>query len=130
MLSWNVFFEDFNSKQIVNRDIFKGGKLEEFCVNLKKSTLTKQQFAEELRKELMYHYWARSEYEIVLTSWPPYIKTEDVYELAHDIQENKEQYNTTPVRVCVNPTVARKVDIYEQIQMNWDVFVDYVYNNV
>lgn len=130
MLSWNVFFEDFNSKQIVNRDIFKGGKLEEFCVNLKKSTLTKQQFAEELRKELMYHYWARSEYEIVLTSWPPYIKTEDVYELVRDIQEQKEQYNTTPVRVCVNPTVARKVDIYEQIQMNWDVFVDYVYNNV
>ena len=49
----------------------------------------------------MYYFWARCEYEVVISGWPP----------AHG-------------------DVDRKVDIYEQLMLNWYAFVDYVWEHV
>ena len=33
-------------------------------------------------------------------------------------------------RTNVNLTVGKKIDIYDQLQMNWQQFIDYVWNNI
>ena len=121
MLSWNVLLEDFNRKEIVLYDIFKGGHFETIAKGLKKKTSSKEEFAEEFRIKLMSRFWSRSEYEVVVTSWPPYIEKE---ELARLNQED------VKYRTNVNLSVGRKIDIYDQLQMNWNQFIDYVWNNI
>jgi hypothetical protein len=60
----------------------------------------KDEFAEQLRRDLMYYFWAKSEYEIIISAWCGGNGNEDI-----------------------------KVDIYTQVMNNWDVFVDYVWNS-
>lgn len=121
MLSWNVLFEDFNKKEIIYYDIFKGGHYEEIAKRLKKLTNSKEEFTEEFKHQLRYQFWGRSEYEVVVTSWPPYIEKEEL----DRINQEAVKYRTN-----VNLTVGRKIDIYEQLKMNWQQFIDYVWNNI
>ena len=121
MLSWNVLYEDFNKKEIVYYDIFKGGYFEGIARDLKEQVSSKELFAEEFRIKLMSMFWARSEYEVVVTSWPPYIDKEELDRL------NQEDIK---YRTDVNLTVGRKIDIFEQLKMNWQQFIDYVWNNI
>ena len=54
-------------------------------------------YAPELRHELMYHFWSRCEYEVLIKEW------------------------------C-GREAERKVDIYEQLMLNWDRFIDYCWS--
>lgn len=74
MIHWNVYIENFNRRCIEIVDLFAGehSYLRAACRKaLEKSNDDKEQFAEELRKAIMYQYLGRCEYEIILTSWPP-----------------------------------------------------------
>lgn len=66
----------------------------------RKKIADKKEFEEELRRILSYSFWGRCEYEHLIVSWPP-IKNESGY----------------------------KTDVYEQVRLNWDHFVDYVWEN-
>jgi len=68
----------------------------------------------------MYYFWCKAEHEIVITSFPPYIDKKEFNRLSSE-----------EFRVCsdVRLRCGEKIDIYEQIRMNWDVFVDYVWNS-
>ena len=60
--------------------------------------MNKENFIEQLRKSLMYYFWSKSEYQVLILPW--------VGE-ADDI----------------------KIDIYDQVMMNWDKFSEYVWTN-
>lgn len=73
-----------------------------FCKDAEKSlkeSTTVEELSDRLNKDLMYYFWCRFEYEI-------YVKP---------LHESKE---------C-----GQKIDIYNQVKMNWEVFVDYVWRN-
>lgn len=101
-LSWNVYHYDFNGKVVEPYDIFKHyGFLRDFEKLRKKSkALSFEEFSEQLRKILMYHFWSRCEYEIIISSWPP-----------------REGIDT-------------KIDIYQQVMLNKDVFFNYVWQYI
>ena len=128
-LSWRVLRENPNKRTIEYYDIFKGGHLQEEIEALMHSAHSKEEFAAMLKKKLMYHYWARSEHEVVITSSPPYIETQEVGELKAEVDDYRRQYERDLVRVSPNLTVATKIDIFDQISMNWPQFVDYVWEN-
>ena len=121
MLSWKVYWEDFNRKEIVVYDIFNGNYFECVAKDIKERVSSKEIFAEEFRIKLMHRFWSRSEYEVVITSWPPYI---DKYELDRLNQEDP-KYKTD-----VRLTVGKKIDILDQLELNWNQFIDYVWSNV
>lgn len=121
MLSWNVLFEDFNKREIVTYDIFKDGYFEKIARDIKSRGFDKEYFAEEFRIKLMQQFWSRSEYEVVVTSWPPYVSKEEIERLNNE---------DVKYRTNVNLVVGRKIDIYEQLQMNWKQFIDYVWSNI
>ena len=78
--------------------IFKHGSFRKEVYDLLKSDLNKENFIEQLRKSLMYYFWSKSEYQVLILPWVGQ---------ADDI----------------------KIDIYDQVMMNWDKFSEYVWLN-
>lgn len=97
-MEWNVFYHDVNAQKIRTLNIFDHCSFaNDVKKNLKKCK-NKDEFAEALKSDLMYFFWCKSEYEIIISPWCGGHGTEDI-----------------------------KVDIYTQVMNNWNIFVDYVW---
>ena len=48
----------------------------------------------------MYYFWSKCEYEIIITCWPKWDKFKE-----------------------------EKIDVYSQLNLNWDKFVNYIWEN-
>lgn len=98
-MHWNVIFEDFNGRRIDTFDIFKHGR---FADDVRKAYRRHRDdfgaFGEDVRRSLMYYFWSKCEYEVIVSAWPPSDRVRE-----------------------------RKVDVYEQVMLNWDVFIEYVW---
>lgn len=77
--------------------MFNHGSFKNEVDMILKEKLSKEVFAEKLRREAMYYFWSKCEYEIILSPWTG--RADNI-----------------------------KMDIYDQIMMNWDKFVDYVWS--
>lgn len=102
MLEWNVYVGNFNSGRIETRNVFSHTGLMD---DLKKAARKyrdreRELFEEDMRRSILYWYWSKCEWEIILSHWPP--RTD-----AHD----------------------EKIDVYDQVMLNWDVFREYVWRH-
>lgn len=77
--------------------MFNHGSFKNEVDMILKEKLSKEVFSEKLRREAMYYFWSKCEYEIILSPWTG--RADNI-----------------------------KMDIYDQIMMNWDKFVDYVWS--
>lgn len=111
-LCWNVYVENINRQKIEVYNIFEhGGFMEdlikakkEYQKNIKLEGLEKSPkeiFEEQVRRALLYHYWSKCEWEIILTSWPPSSNFND-----------------------------EKIDVYSQVMNNKQIFMDYVFEHM
>lgn len=100
-LVWNVFVSDFNAQRIDVYNIFRHAS---FFADVKKYAKKykddRPRFEEEIRRSLMYCYWSKCEWEIILTGWPA-----------------REGYH------------EEKVDVYSQVMLNWETFINYLWEN-
>ena len=100
-LEWFVYCEDVNRRVIEPYNIFNHvGFLKDCCKAAEMHSDNKDVFAAEVERWLKYYYWAKCEWEIILSSWP------------NDERTKKE-----------------KIDVYDQVMLNFDVFIDYLWNN-
>ena len=99
-MEWNVFYHNINKKDIETFNIFKHGRFNEDVQKSLKKFKDKNEFAEELRRDLSYYFRFKSEYEIIISAW-----------------------------VGGNGDESVKVDIYTQVMNNWPIFLDYVWNS-
>lgn len=100
-LYWGVYRESFNGgREIEEYNIFDHGGFMQDVKELARKRLNKEQFCERLRRSLLYYYWSKCEWEVVISQWPP-----------------SERYK------------SRKVDVYSQVMLNWDVFCEYVWKH-
>ena len=100
MLEWNVYVEDVNRREIKKYNVFAHRGFLSDCKKSAQKNKDKADFADEVKRSLTYYYWSKCEWEIILSSWPP----------AHNFRE-------------------KKIDVYDQIMMNWDHFIDYLWGN-
>jgi len=101
MLVWNVFLDDFNTHRIRTLNIFQHASFLDGCRKAaKKYADDKQAFAEQIEKILKYYFWSKTEYEIVLDTWPPSPRFH-----------------------------PEKVDVYDQVMLNWSVFIAWLWSN-
>lgn len=101
MLAWNVYIGNCNEQNIEQYNIFRHGSFLEDCKKAAKNNKKdKDAFASNIRNSLMYHYWSKYEWEIVLQHWPPHDRFKDL-----------------------------KIDVFDQVMLNWDAFVDYVWEH-
>ena len=100
MLEWNVIKYDINNKKLVKFNIFNHYGFYEDVKKLLKQYKNKNEFAEELKKDLMYYFWCKAEYEILISGL-----------------------------FSKDPNETEKIDIYDQIALNYDHFVNYILDN-
>lgn len=128
-LTWNVFVEDSNRKEIKTYNVLNAGIMAEIrkrTKNIKK----KADFEAEVKSILMYYYWSKCEWEIILTSWPTRISIEELNRLKNELKEYVKTHNKVPYILCPRLNVAEKIDVFRQIEINWDIFIDYLWNNL
>lgn len=126
---YNVYVHDLNGRKIKEYNIFNHGRFyEDTKKNLKKCK-TKDEFAEEFKKSLMWCFWSKCEWETVITSFPPRIDKDELDRLNNECKNHLEGYGREPYSLYVNPTKRKKVDVYEQCMLNFDMLVDYVWNS-
>ena len=104
-LVWNTYIGDWNTKQIEHWNVFDHGRFLDDCrKNYRKygrgKDADREKFLEEVRRDLMYYSWSKCEWEVIVSHWPP-----------------NERFK------------ASKIDVYEQVHMNWARFADYLWEN-
>lgn len=126
-LKWNVFYHDINRQKITTFNIFNHWKFAEDTQKNLKKFKDKDEFAEELRRDLFYYFGSKCEYEVIITSFPTYITMNELDRLNKDRVLHREKYGRDYVRLNACPDTGAKIDIYTQVMNNWEIFLDYVY---
>ena len=83
----------------------------------------------QLRNICQYNFWAKCEYEIVLTTWTPSIEREELLRLINEDKEYIEKWGSPAYRYTSNLSACEKIDIFDQLQLNWQLFKHYVFEN-
>ena len=98
-LVWNVIYENVNSRCIETFNVFDHGRFIEDIKKHFKACDTKELFSEQLRRSVMYYFWSKCEWEVLVLP---------LFEGKHPVE--------------------KKIDVAWQLMNNWDVFTDYVWN--
>ena len=128
-LKWVVYRHDINKREIVEFNIFDHWRFEEDVKKDLKKCKTKEEFAEKIKSHLMYYFWSKCEYEVVISSFPVHIKKEEFNRLTEEFKVGTEKYGHEPYGMWVCPDVGEKIDIYNQVMLNFEVFVNYVWSH-
>jgi len=99
-LHWKVFGHDFNKNEIVDYDVFSHAGFVDDLKKADRKAKTDEEFLKEVDLSLRHYFWAKAEHEVLVKG---------LFD-----NENKSQ---------------TKIDVYSQIKMNWDRFVDYLLAN-
>ena len=108
-LEWFVIVE--RSGEVKFHNVFYHWRLwEDLCKLRKKygkrnaTDADRAEFEKQTKRMLMYYYWSKCEWEVVVTSFPYSIKDGDL-------------------------RVGKKLDVWSQIEANWERFFDYLWAN-
>ena len=126
---WNVYREDFNHGTIVKYNIFDHSGFAQDVKNMLESDVPKNEFTEQLNRSLRYWFRGKSEHEIVITSWPTYIDKVELNRLNAEYKEYNNKWGRYPYKINVASDVSEKVSVYDQVMMNWEQFVEYVWSD-
>ena len=99
-LTWHVVRYDPNRKCFRGYNVLSPGIVDAIVRKAKVAT-GRRDFENSVRDVCRYHFAHRTECEIILEEWP----------------------------IHNNPT-RRKVDVYDQLFLNWDRFIDYLWANL
>lgn len=102
---WNVYEYNWNTKEIEVFNIFEHYGFAEDIIKLRKDfrkgKVEIKDIEEKVRGILFYRFCSKCEYEVLISNW-----------------------------VGVKNETNRKVDIYEQVWINKDRFINYIVNEV
>lgn len=118
--SFYAFYKDFNTgvvkpvnvlEYVFDEILTESGAIckKHFCIYDDKTykripITTKEQLAKRINSILMYRFWSKCEWEMIIIDWP---------------------YNDT-----IQKSRPHKIDVYDQIKPNIDIIVDLVWNYV
>lgn len=132
-MSWIVRCSNYNAQCIEQYDILK--HYETTIKKLKKKCATKEEFAKELRSEMMYHYWSRCEWELIieidgnnriwLNPWVGYKNKDDIrIDVTEDASFDWRGFAELHISKQ-NYKNCAKIDVWNQIEYQWEDFVTY-----
>lgn len=144
MLVWNAYIENINRREIETYNIFnhRGFYEDLYKVTQKYKTASKvaikpaeskkclEEFKENLRHTLLYYFWSKCEWEIVMTSWPTYIEPSELQRLNAAFLADTTKYGHEPRVLDVDLKVGEKVDVYDQVMSNFEPFTEYVLTHI
>lgn len=99
-LHWKVFGHDFNKNEIIDYDVFSHIGFVEDLKKADRKAKSDKEFLDEVERSLQYYFWTKAEHEVLVKG------------LFDDKNESQ-----------------IKIDVFGQIQMNWDRFAEYLLAN-
>ena len=81
----------------------------------------------ELDLEIHYFFWAKIEWEISITAWPPYIGKDEINRIISEYHINRLPEQALPERISVKALKCQKIDVYKQLRANWERFSEYMW---
>lgn len=100
-MEWYAYYYDSNARRVEHFNIFKHSGFKLACREaFKRYKDHKELFLADVRGWLMYYFWSKCEWEIVISHFPEWPEYPD-----------------------------KKIDVYDQVMMNWDIFADYIWEN-
>ena len=137
-MKWTVKNYNCNKDKIEDYDLFP--YFEKFLLEFKKKIETREEFAKAIRSELMYHFWSRAQYELVVEIREnariyllPWCGCSNVEAVAIDVTDDKDfdwkgfAEKHTKSQVYGN---SAKIDIWDQVEYRFDEFVDYCWEGI
>ena len=135
-LTWKVKNYFTGTNKVWDYDVLK--YREDQIKKLKKKCATKDEFAEVMRREMMWQYWSRCEYEVIIEIdddnriWlKPWVGCRNPDEVKIDVTDDQ----SFDWRSFANEHIVKqiykneaKIDIWDQLQFGWDEFIDYIWN--
>lgn len=105
---------DKNEKPMYSKDIEYHKKALKKFNKMDFDSQLKFVFEKEVRSYLRYYFWSKCEWEITVTTWPTYFVDTPGLE---EPQKPKLE-------------VSQKLDVYEQVMINWQPFIEYLERNL
>lgn len=132
-LSWLVTYYDCNANKIKYYDILK--YREDFIKKLKKKCATKEEFAEKMQREMMYYFWSKAEWEMIIEIdddsrvWLiPWCGCRDPENVRVDVSEKEDFDWRGFAEKHIGKQIYKnkaKIDVFDQLEWRWDEFIDY-----
>lgn len=63
---------------------------------------------------------------MVITSWPTYITLGEYYRIDKELADYIKEYDKVPLTLNVCPERGEKIDVYDQLRLNWNEFIKYI----
>lgn len=103
MLEWYAYYHEWNGNKIKPFNVFDHGRFYDDCKkNARKNIHDYEAFKEQLKRDAMYYFWSKCEWEIILSPWV-----------------RRMDFTNTEV----------KIDVFDQLQLNWDAFCKYTWDH-
>ena len=101
-LEWYAFRYDWNSHNLVQFNVLGERFAEDILKRIKRDKISNyEDLKEGIRRELMYHYWSKAEYEVLVTDLFP---------------KDYEDFCKSSI----------KIDVWYQLEYNLDRIVEYI----
>lgn len=98
-MEWNVFVYNVNKQKIETYNIFEHRSFSERAIKCLQECKTREEFSEKIKLELRYSFEFKAQWEVLISPWVGGDREKDTI----------------------------KIDVFDQVMSNWEIFVDYVW---
>ena len=132
---WNVKYFNMNKQVIEDFNPLK--HYDDWIKKQKKKCATKEEFAETLKTEMMWRFWSRAEWELVVVSeddgsiwlvpWVGcYYEDKVKINVTDDTSFDWKGFSDKHIKSQIYDNRA-KIDVFDQLHWRWDELVDYIW---
>lgn len=133
-LTWKVKYFNCNAQCIEDYDIFKGHYYKDYVKKLKKKCSNLEEFSKALEREIMYHFWSRSEWELIIELdennriWlNPWVGCHEPEKVRIDVTDNSDFDWQGFINNHQLYNNCKKFDVYDQLKYKWNEFITYLW---
>lgn len=134
-ITYCTYIYNINVHKIEKFNIFRHGSFTQYVYKAARNCKDKADFAKAIRRELLYYFWSKSEYELIIKL------TDDnrvfLYPWCGNSNPDNEKIEVTSdywlnfAKSLINRQIytnEAKIDIYDQVVFQFDEFIEYVWN--
>lgn len=139
-LVWNAIHQSINRDIIEPWNVFNhGGFVEDVMTAYKKHKHNRDEFLAEVKSSLMYYYWSKCEWEVILPNQDgkmiitPWVGGRDeniCLDVSDDRNFNWREFYDKMVGQYTTKRNSIKIDVYDQVMFVWDAFSTYLWNSL
>lgn len=138
-MEWIVYNFNINKQKIETYNIFKHWSFSDYTKKAANKLKTKEEFAEQLKRELMYYFWSRSEWELIIEITEdnriflnPWVGCREPEKVRINVTDDTSFDWMGFAKKHTNEQIygnKAKIDVYDQVMFRWEEFVEYAWEN-